>query len=514
MVTCELKTSARDKISDLGDLAAYISERQAKGERVVHCHGVFDLLHIGHIRHLEGAKRFGDVLVVTLTPDIYVNKGPDRPVFHELLRAEAVAALGFVDYVAINKWPTAVETIELLRPNFYVKGSEYGESDKDHTGGIILEENAVRAAGGDLVFTDDITFSSSNLINLHMSTFPKEVSDYLAGFSKRHTIDEVLTYLNGARNLKVLVVGEAIIDDYQYCQTIGKSGKEPILAARYIKHETFAGGILAVANHVASFSDRVGLLTFLGKHDSHESFICDKLDPNIEKNFLYLENSPTIVKRRFVETYPFQKLFEVYVMNGDDDGVQSEDLCERLEKMLPAFDVVVVTDFGHGMLGPDAVEVLCSKSRFLAVNTQINADNHGFNTVSKYRRADYVCVSESEIRLEVRNKKRGLQSIVLEVAERLSCDRMMITRGGLGALCYSKAEGFFSLPALTNRVVDRVGAGDAVLSVTSLCVAQNAPMEVVGVVGNAVGAQAVITVGNQRRVERVPLVRFLQSALK
>lgn len=515
MVTFEESSLTRKKIRELDGLARTLGELRAQGKKVVHCHGVFDLLHIGHIRHLEQAKTHGDILVVTLTADIHVNKGPGRPAFSEALRAEAIAALSCVDYVGLNKWPTAVETIQLLRPNLYVKGSEYGDAEKDHSGGITLEEAAARSIGAQIIFTEDIIFSSSSLINRHMSVFPSEVSEYLIDFSSRYKIDDILGYLTGARDLKVLVIGETIIDEYQYCQTIGKSGKEPILAARYINHESFAGGILAVANHVASFSDRVGLLTFLGKADSQEDFIREKLDPNIDTTFLYMEKSPTIVKRRFVELYPFQKLFEIYVMNGAaDDASPSEALCAHLKEMVPKFDIVIVTDFGHGMLGPEAVDIICEKARFLAVNTQMNADNHGFNTVSKYHRADYVCVSENEIRLEVRNRRKDIRSIVLEVSNKLSCDRIMITRGSQGALCYGRGEGFFELPALANRIVDRVGAGDAVLSVTSLCVAQNAPMEVVGLVGNAVGAQAVVSVGNQNRIERVPLVKFLQSALK
>lgn len=515
MVAREIINHSEEKISELEPLTQTLSRLKAGGQKIVHCHGVFDLLHIGHIRHLVSAKKFGDVLVVTLTPDIHVNKGPGRPVFNEHLRAEAIAALSCVDYVAINEWPMAVEAIELLRPDFYVKGREYGDAEKDHSGGITLEENAVRAVGGELVFTDDITFSSSNLINSHLSVFSKQVREYLTNFSEAHDVDAVLKYLNGARDLRVLVIGEAIIDEYQYCQTIGKAGKEPILAARYVNQEKFAGGILAVANHVASFSDHVGLITTLGGKDSQEDFIREKLDPKIEKTFLFQEKSPTIVKRRFVETYPFQKLFEVYVMDDNHrNGSQSTELCARLEEMLPSYDVVIVADFGHGMLGPEAVKILCERSKFLAVNTQMNADNHGFNTVSKYHRADYICVSENEIRLEVRNRREDATSIVREVADRLSCDKVMITRGGLGALCYSRHEGFFEVPALGNRIVDRVGAGDAVLSVTSLCVAQNAPMQVVGLIGNAVGAQAVVTVGNQRRVERVPLIKFIQSALK
>ena len=275
-------------------------------------------------------------------------------------------------------------------------------------------------------------------------------------------------------------------------------------------------GIIAVANHVSSFSDRVGLLTFLGGQDSQEEFIDGKIEPNVERMFLYLNGgAPTIVKRRYVEVYPRQNLFEVYVMgNGDTKTSEAIALAAKLEEVLPQYDVVIVTDYGHGMLGPEAVEVLASQSRFLAINTQVNADNRGFNTVSKYPRADYVCVSENEIRLEARSRLRDLRDVVLEVSQKLSCSRITVTRGQDGCLCYSEEEGFFEVPAFASQVVDRMGAGDTVLSVTALCVAQGAPTEVVGLIANAAGAEAVATVGHRTSLQRVPLLRHIESLLK
>lgn len=503
------------KVQTLEALSELLAALRSENRQIVHCHGVFDLLHIGHIRYFEQAKQMGHVLVVTITPDRYVNKGPHRPVFNENLRVEAVAALECVDFVALNRWPMAVEAIHMLCPHFYVKGPDYKDFEKDKTGGILLEEEAIKSVGGELVFTDDITFSSSNLINRHMSVFPQEVIDYLASFSVRYSAENVLHYLNQARSLKTLVIGETIIDEYQYCETMGKSGKEPILAAHYSHAETFAGGILAVANHVAAFSEHVKVVTMLGTIDSHEEFIREKLAPHVEPAFLYMENAPTIVKRRFVEKYPFQKLFEIYVMDGNTNTAErSQELYKTLEEELPKYDVVIVTDYGHGMITPEVVELLCTRAPYLAVNTQTNAGNHGFNLISKYQRADYISISEKEVRLEARDRLKDLRDIVLAVAEKTACDRIMITRGKSGCLCYSKADGFFEVPAFVSHIVDRVGSGDAVLSISALCDAQKPPIEIVGFIANAVGAQAVLTVGNQRPVDRVPLLKHIETLLK
>lgn len=509
------KGRTNHKIRDLEELAQLLGSARAEGKRVVHCHGVFDLLHIGHIRHFQQAKAMGDILVVTATPDRYVNKGPGRPAFHETLRAEALAALDCVDYVAINKWPQAVKTIELLRPDYYVKGSDYKDAQDDRTGGIALETAAVRSAGGELVLTDDVTFSSSHLINRHLPVFPPEVAEHLTSLSQRYTAGQVIRYLEGARSLKVLVFGETIIDEYQHCNVIGKSSKEPILAARYLSTEKFAGGVLAVANNVANFCDQVTLVTSLGANNPQEDFVRKNLNPNVKANFLYKENSPTIVKRRFLESHLMQKLFEVYEINDDElDEVQGAELVARLEEQAPQHDVVLVVDYGHGLINSSAVGALCRTAPFLVVNTQSNAGNRGFNTISKYPRADYVCLSADEIALEERNRRGDLRKMILSVSRKLDCSRVMVTRSKEGNTCYGREEGFCESPALAHHVVDRVGAGDAVLALTSLCVAQGAPIDIVGFIGNTAGAAAVATVGHRDSIHPLPLFRHIEALLK
>jgi rfaE bifunctional protein nucleotidyltransferase chain/domain len=505
------------KMKDIEELAEVLTSLRVQNghSKIVQCHGVFDPLHIGHIRHFEQAKKLGDILVVTVTPDRYVNKGPHRPVFTQDLRAEAIAALSCVDYVAVNQWPTAVESIHLLKPSFYVKGQDYVDTQQDRTGGITLEEAAVNAMGGKIAFTNDITFSASNLVNRHMSVFPREVTDYLVDFTSRHTIDEVIGYLDRLQDLKVLVVGETIIDEYQYCQAIGKSSKEPMLALKYLSQERFAGGILAVANHVANFCGEVGLVTFLGSQSSHEEFVREHMNPKVDGTFFYRKDSPTIVKRRFIEEYSFTKLLEVYEMNdGVLDPGDERDLCAVLEERIPIYDLVIVVDFGHGMLSKKAIDILCDKAKFLAVNSQANASNFGYHTISKYPRADLVCTAEGEMRLEMRDRHCDLKEIVPDVAQRLQCPSVVVTRGKGGCLCYSREEGFFKTPAFAGQVLDRMGAGDAFLSVTAPCLVVGTPMEVLGFIGNAVGAQAVATVGHRSSIERIPLIQHIQSLMK
>lgn len=508
-------TQPSGKIRELSDLPALLQRLREAGKIIVHCHGVFDLVHVGHVRYLSEAKSMGDALVVTITPDRYVNKGPHRPAFTESLRAEVVAALDVVDYVAVNAWPTGVETIHLLRPHVYVKGPDYAETAKDVTGGITLEAEAIRSVGGELRFTSGVTFSSSELLNRYMSVFSPEVTAWLSRFRSRYRAADVIKYIEALRSLRVVVVGEAILDEYLYCDTLGKSAKEPILALRFLSSETHAGGSLAIANHLADFCESVELVTYLGAENPREDFVSGRLKPNVRPAFIYKASSPTIVKRRFVEKYLVSKLLEVYEIN-DDLLTPAEDaeLCEALEKRVPECDVAIVADFGHGLLTARARELLCDKAAYLAVNTQINAANMGYHTISKYRRADYICVHEGEIRLDGRDRNGDLRELVIDVARRLGCETVMITRGKHGSLLYRAQDGFSWGPSLAVRVLDRLGAGDAVLAITSLCAARRFPSDVMGFIANLVGAQAVMIVGNSASIDRISLLKSIESLLK
>ena len=503
------------KTQSLESLESILDEARLSGKIIVHCHGVFDLLHVGHIRHLEEAKSLGDILVVTVTPDHYVNKGPHRPAFQAELRVEGIAALDAVDYVAVNRWPTAENAIKTIRPDIYVKGPDYGDTRPDLTGGIEREEAAVQAIGGRLEITNDVQFSSTSLLNRYVPLFPSDLNGWLTKFRERYSAADVIDYLERMKTLRVLVIGEAILDEYVYCHALGKSSKEPILAMQYRSKEIQAGGSLAIANHLAEFCDQVDLVSYLGTVQPHEKYIRRSLKPNVHPQFVYKTGSPTIVKRRFIEEYQFSKLFEVYEINDTElTERENAELCAMIDGKLSAYDLVIVADFGHGLMTGKAISVVSQQSPFLAVNTQVNAANTGFHTISKYPKADYVSIHETEIRLDQRDSHGSINDIVRRLSGRLHCSTVMVTQGKRGTVLYQKDKGAFETPSLTTKVVDRIGAGDALFALTSPCVALEAPSDIVGLIGNLAAAQSVMTIGNTRSVDAVQLRRGVESLLK
>ncbi|MGH7871307.1 MAG: PfkB family carbohydrate kinase [Candidatus Binatia bacterium] len=503
------------KIKSLADLAEITSRLKEQGKRIVHCHGIFDLVHPGHIRHLGAAKQKGEVLIVTVTPDAYVNKGPGRPVFNQRLRVETLAALEYVDFAAVNEWPTAVEAIQLLRPDVYVKGSDYVQREDDITGKIYEEEKAILAVGGQIHFTQDITFSSTHLLNSYFDVLPPEADVYLRRFRQQYNADEVIQHLTSLNTLKVLVVGDAIVDEYHLCRPYGMASKSSAVAAQFLSTEAYAGGSLAVANHLAGFCKHVHLVTCLGEQDSRQEFISQHLKPNVSSKFFFRPDAPTVIKRRYVQSFLVTKLFEVSFFNDQLLPPAVEQLfCQYLSSVMGDYDVVVVADFGHGLIGPAAIETICQKAPFIAINTQLNSINLGYNTITKYPRADYVCIDEEETRMASRERYGSLEQSMQGLAHKLHCRMMTVTRGYRGSVTYQADNGYVTVPVLSREVVDTIGAGDAYLAITAPCVYKGFPPELVGFIGNTVGALAVRTVGNKEAVEPIPLFRFIGTLLK
>jgi rfaE bifunctional protein nucleotidyltransferase chain/domain len=507
---------ARLKIKSLEELAGEAEKSRRAGLRVVLAHGTFDLLHLGHVRYFEEARQQGDVLMVTITADQYVNKGPSRPYFPHELRAEMVGALTCVDGVAVNHAPTAVNVIEAIKPDVYVKGPDYRDASADVTGKILDEQSAVEAYGGRIHFTDNITFSSSTLINRYLATPNSELRSYLDSARERDFERRVPKMIDAISNLKVLMVGETIVDEYVYVSPLGKPPKENVLASLHRGKELFAGGVIAAANHAANFCGHVEVFTCLGSSDSHEQLVRDSLMPGVRLWSVTRPNAPTVRKTRFVDADYLRKLFEVYTMDdaplgGDLESQFAEEIVGRAKD----FDVVIVTDFGHGLLTPAIRAALLSSAKYLAINVQSNAGNFGFNLVTKYPRADYVCLDAPEARLAISTKDADLGDVATSaLRERVDVDRIIFTHGRYGCVTFDAEKGVSRVPAFTRQVVDTMGAGDAFLAVTAPLSSVSDDLDMVGFVGNAVGAIKVGILGHRKAVEKVQTLKYIQTLLK
>ena len=503
------------KIKTLKELQEITTGLKKAGKTVVHCHGVFDLLHIGHIRHFEEAKTFGEILVVTITSDEFVNKGPNRPAFTTALRLEALAALESVDYLASNKWPFAVETIKMLKPAIYCKGPDYKNHADDVTGKINDEEEAVKSVGGEMRYTSDITFSSSSLLNKFGDLYSQEQKSFIQQIVDRYSFDSIKSKVEELNNLKVLVIGETIIDQYVFCEALGKSGKEPVLVLRDLETQQYLGGVLAIARHLSAFCKEISVLSFLGEKREQETFIRENIKQNIKLNLLTKSNSPTIIKRRFLDKVDINKVLGVYSINDDPLTKKDETkFIDAIDKLIENHDLIIVSDYGHGIITSHVAEHISKTDKFVSLNAQVNAANIGMHSIRKYHDINCLIINSSELRQELRQREGELITLAANLKKMIAAEYITVTQGRTGAFLLNDEETPINCPGFAVDIVDKIGAGDALLALLSVCLFSEIEEDLALFIASLAAAQSVESIGNSTPVNKVELLKTISHSLE
>ena len=506
----------KNKIYSLKSLSKIIEKDKKKIRTIVHCHGVFDLLHVGHIKHLKKAKELGNKLVVTLTSDRYVNKGPGRPVFNQTLRSEVLAAIDSVDYVAINDTPTAVYPIKIIKPNIYCKGKDYKNFNDDITGEIKNELKELKKIKGKIVFTEELTFSSSRLINRSTDFFSLRQKKIIKKISKKTDFKKIKKNIDNFNKLKILVIGETIIDQYNFCEAIGKSGKEPMLVLKEIKQDQYLGGVLSIAKNLSELSNKITVLSMIGEKKEYLNDINKNLPKKIKTKFIFKKNSPTIVKKRFVDSVSQSKVIGIYNINDEILNKTDENLFNKLLlKEIKKHDLVIVSDYGHGLISKKSANIICKNSKFLALNAQINASNIGYHTIRNYNNFNTLIINEKEIRHEMRDKISKEEILMRKISREKNIKNLIVTKGEAGSILYHKAKNkFHYADAFAHKVVDKVGAGDTMLSLIGPCLKTKIDNEITLLISSLAAAQSVETIGNKYTISKVKILKTLENILK
>jgi bifunctional ADP-heptose synthase (sugar kinase/adenylyltransferase) len=502
-------------ITDIFKLKEKITKRRNEKLKIIHCHGIFDLVHPGLIRHFRSAKNQGDILLVSLTGDKYVNKGPGRPAFNEVLRSEVLCSLDLVDYVYINQDYDAVSLVKDVAPDVYVKGGDHRRGEDDVAGKIEEEVAAVSSVGGYVYYTDEIVYTGTELLNNRLESLNVGVESWLRSFRERYCAEEVISWIDGLAQMSALVIGEPIIDEYEFCTCIGKSSKDPMLAIHHKYTESYAGGGLAVANHVSSLCREVVYIGMVGDNQTQLKFLKDNLNPNIKFEPLLRRNSTTVIKKRFVDIESNNRLFELYTMSeGPLSETEKSNLIELICNYSAETDVTLVADYGHGMIDKNIANMISSTSKYSVINAQSNAGNRGYNLINKYSSADLVVLALHEAQLLQGDKISSPKVLAESIIGNYSFNEVIITlgKGGIGLI--NKMFEYMTGPSLALQVKDKVGAGDAVLAVCGCLRSIGCPTDITIFLGNLAGAQLVADIGNRTKLDRVLMIKSVNELLK
>lgn len=487
------------KICSLDRLLALRAEARAAGKRVAQCHGCFDIVHPGHIRHLQFARSQGDILLVSVSSDANVNKGINRPLIPDDLRAGSLAALECVDWVYINPHPTAVELLEQTRPDIYVKGREY-ERNRDPR--FLAERDVVHQHGGRIVYSsDDIVFSSTALIG------QLESQDYFNSEKVRHLRERhglgsgsLHGILTGIRGLKFVVVGDYILDRYHFCDASGVAGEAPMMSLRALATRCYDGGAGVVALHLAGLGARPELVTALADDaDAGEARL--RLAEAGVTLHAPATRPQTVCKRRYLVDQ--SKLFKVD--EGQPAPLDSRAEAAVAERILAAADGadgVIFADFGYGLITAGLLDRIMPQLRRRVKIIAADVSGQQSNLL-RFREVDLLCPTEREVRETLHDFSNGLGAVVSNLLTTTAARRAIITLGKQGLVTFEPPAGDLSqrlrseyIPALSTHAVDPLGCGDALLATATAALAAGASLPAAAFLGSLAGAAEVQLLGN------------------
>jgi rfaE bifunctional protein nucleotidyltransferase chain/domain len=508
----------KKKILSYEEATAVFEEERFNGRRIVQCHGTFDLIHPGHIIHLEEARALGDLLVVTVTDETHVNKGPGRPYFNDALRTRTLAALECVDHVVLIPFTAAVEAIRLVKPHIYCKGTEYEESSNDVTGNIHDDLTEVATHGGEVRYIGSVVYSSTRLLNRHFKHIPEPVRTFCEDLASRTSAKQIREAVDAFSDLRILVVGDTIIDQYAYLKVQGLTSKNRIISGRFLDQQTHLGGALAVFRHVKEFTQKVRFSSLLGTEPWVDDLLAEALAES-EDATIREPSFRTVVKKRYVEPLlsenEISKLFSVNFLNDEppSEAVQ-ERILAGLRREMKSCDAVLLADFGHGLMQGKIRALVQEEAPFLVLNCQTNSNNHGFNIITRqYQRADALSLDNQEMMLSCGHRHFDPDQELAAIANSFSARCAWFTRGSVMTHGFAKNSAPVHIPPLVTDVTDTVGAGDAFFSVAGLAAAANLPLDISTFLGQLAGAQAVNIVGNERPISKPALLKGAMSLL-
>lgn len=477
-------TDRPPKICTREELLARRDAARRDGLRVVHCHGCFDIVHPGHVRHLRQARQLGDVLLITVTGDAGVGKGAGRPLIPQELRAENLAALDFVDWVFVEPAATAVDLLEAVRPDVFVKGQEY---ETNRHPGFAAERAAVERHGGRVVFTSgDVVFSSTALIaGMAESIDPTDARLNELFRQPALSPDRLAGRLASFRGRRAVVVGEVIEDRYVFCDPPGVAGESPMLALRPVQERSFDGGAAVVARHLAALGASVTLVTALPRDAAVVGALRERLAGEGVRLEAVEQETPLASKHRFLVGR--EKVVKVdWVRQAVLDAGAQDRLVALAGEHAAGCDAAIVTDFGLGLMSGAMLGRVTAALRpgVRVLSGDVSGQRNHLRSMA---RMDLVTPSESELRAAARMHDESLPAVAWEHLSATATRAMIVTMGAEGLVTFEPFEAekpgsggddawrtrlkSEHVPALSTHVVDALGCGDALLAAATLTMA-------------------------------------------
>ena len=423
-------------------------------------HGVFDVLHIGHIWYFEEARKNVDYLIASVTSDKFVNKGPGKPIFGVNKRIEMLRSIKLIDEVIESNEATACQNIKLIKPDFYIKGQDYKDLKKDITNQILIEKKIVEKYGGQLIFTDTKLHSSSSVINQTFDYINGDAKNLISEFKKKNFLQKFNSSISKVEKNNILIIGDPILDIIRFVKPSGKSNKNNIISTQYINEEINEGGVFLPLKFINLFCDKI---SFINTGDKKGLKIVKKINKNI-KIINFNANINLIKKIRYIDSYSYNRLFQT---NENESKRIKENVIKKIINFInnnhKKYKNIIFFDYGYSFLNSGFEKKISKFAKKLIINCQTNSYNFGFNIADKYKKNQILSMDEAEFRLIARDKTSELRELILKNKKKFKNNKILIiTQGKIGCYILNKNTLHF-IPSIIKPKIDTTGSGDIFL---------------------------------------------------
>lgn len=477
----------KHKIKTADELSVIIGARPRE-KVVIMCHGVFDIVHPGHIRHLVYAKSKADILIVSITADIHIKKGVHRPHVPHKLRAVNLAAFEAVDYVLIDENAKPINNICKLQPDYFAKGFEYVSAGLNNK--TAEEVKAVESYGGEILFTPgDYVNSSSDLIRISEPDLRLEKLSVLMANEKisfedlRNTVEKFSKY-------RVHVVGDLIIDSYTYCSMIGGQTKTPTMSVLYENRKDYVGGAGIVAKHLCAAGADVVFSTVLGDDQLKDFAVEDLNKAGVDCTAIIDKLRVTTNKNAIVV-----KEYRLLKVDTLDNTPISKNIVNDLKKNIKqtSCDAIIFSDFRHGIFNVASIKELTEaipSNIYKVADSQVASR---WGNIAEFKDFDLITPNEREARFSLGDQDSGIRTLAANLYELSKCKTLLLKLGERGILtciggAHESLDSFFVLDTFVDNLVDPVGAGDALLAYSTLAMLACKNVAIATIIGSIAAA--------------------------
>jgi cytidyltransferase-like protein len=474
-----------------------------KNKKIGLCHGVFDLLHYGHLQHFDFAKNNCDVLVISLTNDRFVNKGPRQPYNNIEIRSKSIALLKFAEYIFINDEPTSINIIKNLKPNYYFKGQDYLK--KDITGNLQKEIKAIKKVNGKIIFSKTPLMSSTKIFNNIFGDFNENDLKEIKLIKKNYNFDFITNNLENLKNHTVTIIGETIIDSYVQCQISGLTSKDPCLSVIKKNTNKIPGGTLAIVKILSLFCKKVYFISY-GNNKQLVEFL--KNYENVK--LINISKQKKIQEKvRYININRNEKLLQTTNFKYEEIN-NNKNLTKNIIKFSRLSQNLIICDYGIGLFNDKIIEIINNLKIKKFINVQSNSINYGFNLFTKYKNAYYMSLDDKEWKLGFGKKENILLSDIkkLKLFKNISH-----TLGKDGSIFYNVNKQKFFSRTLIKKTVDTTGSGDAFFAMSTMLLILKLDPKLILFLSNLYAGIHAQYFGNQTITNKVNFLKKIKSII-